>query len=1585
MRIKFKYHILLALVALVALVGALWSEARLGAAVAIPQISPADTGPEFINDINTAFSLIQSNFTTLTPNVIAPAITNLGSVSGSVTCNVSQSSGCVMTLAGPVSSFAITGGTPGQLITLQIRQSSSGGASFSWPANVQWSGAPPATDPTPGAVEMYQLQTFDGVTWYPLVHSSLSGNSITGTGYLPTIVGFNGEVQSALNVIAYGASASLESASATVSAGSTSVTLNTPADFQNGQSVVLLHAGPATSLATPAAPTITVAGENSTAGAYLEAELNVGRCTTDSAGLATSNANCSTSYTYQVVNVDAMGGMSAPSPKATISNGPATLSMANRLVVTWAQDPNAVATLVYGCAGANCTPTLRAVVPALPSLASYWNNYVSGSVYGYVDVGGPYFGYDEVYGTSVPPGAVNQNLLATITSGAGTTSIVLSAAPSVSGTVTMYHDDAPAFQAAIHDACGPVTNSAPVNYARTIYIPAGAYPFGETIDSYGCTSIYLEGAGGGAALNTSLSPWIIWHGPIGGVAIDLNKSAGIEVKNLSFPSAPNLGGTVGIAINIDNVTTSATTDAGGHTIVSSNPQPGQTLGQVSSGNRIEKIFVGDAGVGISVGRQGGTLNSEMKFEDVQMAAFGSPGGGWLGYYLGGGGASGALRLKGGEASNRVFGILLNNPGSVRASSLSFALNATDIYSVATIGSTAGIFEEDQAWSSGAQHHFYSAVVNLPQNARIEGSHLAVIGPDNVDHGVPSRFYLMPGAGGVFSLHGNSICMNEPQCLVAVSTQSGNSQRTFSSLIVSENNLYSSQTPWFPAPNQSNTGAGARVQSLNDLFAPNNWLATNPSGPPEVSEALLTGPGAALFGGTTELKVVSLTPNAPTVTPNATGSTTYTYWVYCTGYQGEYSQLSAPTTITNGPSSLSSSSTITLQTSYQPGCQNYYWLRNNTSTLAGVSPNPYFVDTGASSSTSYPPASGDPMGTLRAGGITASGAINIAGTQTNGADQISHVNVMREVDVTTFGAKCDGVTDDTAAIQNAINYALQNKRRVVIPGTCVVSHLNITPEFTTYGDPGFKIRGNGPNDSEILCEEPSGNSGVCIDALGVNGDIWENLRIEGGTSPSNAPYIVLLQGKLCQGSNVASAGTVHTMRNVLIDTYGSFGIYNYGAEQTDYDDMFFNCANSTSGSNCTALLVLSSANSYGVTVPSGDLPSGWNICPAPQSMSMVQIHGGQTTFGIYNSTAGAIVFDDNVSGSAVEGISLDSVYFNSSSLGGNAAISCTATSSTGTQVETGIHIERANMEAYSVLSQFINCPNSAWWDSDIHATLGLNGGIAQYMTLNYLYDSDVRVWVPGYNNDHLVGGILGTSNPSYGTHIHIGQFQNQINYAGSGWVLDESYPNINGQTGLTFFPQGVVLGSLRGMTVTSTLGQPPAPSVTPQGATGSTTYSYYVVCHDANGGTSIPSPAGTITNGNATLSSSNNNLIIWHCPFGYASADILKNNTSTALATGQPPTGFINDTGQATSSYTPPTRDSTADFAPSVIRQGCAGTGTLSSGSATINNSCIIGGRPIIVTGVSDSNVLYVSSNTAGSFTVKSTSSSDSSSFYWAQQ
>jgi glycosyltransferase involved in cell wall biosynthesis len=127
--------------------------------------------------------------------------------------------------------------------------------------------------------------------------------------------------------------------------------------------------------------------------------------------------------------------------------------------------------------------------------------------------------------------------------------------------------------------------------------------------------------------------------------------------------------------------------------------------------------------------------------------------------------------------------------------------------------------------------------------------------------------------------------------------------------------------------------------------------------------------------------------------------------------------------------------------------------------------------------------------------------------------------------------------------------------------------------------------------------------------------------------------------------------------------------------------------------------------------------------------------------------------------------------------------------------------------------------------------------------------------------------------------------------------------------------------ISGLTSTAIIANPSAPSVSSEGSSGSASYSYYLVCHDRNGGVTLPSHAGSLHNGNSTLGATNYNRVSWRPEDGCWSWDILKGNTNTALATlRHPPLSGLKDfiatfkdIGQATHFYISPTRNTTGDL------------------------------------------------------------------------
>lgn len=116
--------------------------------------------------------------------------------------------------------------------------------------------------------------------------------------------------------------------------------------------------------------------------------------------------------------------------------------------------------------------------------------------------------------------------------------------------------------------------------------------------------------------------------------------------------------------------------------------------------------------------------------------------------------------------------------------------------------------------------------------------------------------------------------------------------------------------------------------------------------------------------------------------------------------------------------------------------------------------------------------------------------------------------------------------------------------------------------------------------------------------------------------------------------------------------------------------------------------------------------------------------------------------------------------------------------------------------------------------------------------------------------------------------------------------------------------------------TKKFGVPSAPTITPQGTSGFSTYGYYLVYEDFAGRQTTPGPIGQTSSGNAFLSVSNYNRVNFPLVEGVRKVYVLKGSTSTRLGVVDllltPTVSYIDDTGQATTTFTPSSRDATGD-------------------------------------------------------------------------
>lgn len=153
-----------------------------------------------------------------------------------------------------------------------------------------------------------------------------------------------------------------------------------------------------------------------------------------------------------------------------------------------------------------------------------------------------------------------------------------------------------------------------------------------------------------------------------------------------------------------------------------------------------------------------------------------------------------------------------------------------------------------------------------------------------------------------------------------------------------------------------------------------------------------------------------------------------------------------------------------------------------------------------------------------------------------------------VNVSDFGAVGDGVTDDTAAIQAAVDYAVANSvRRILVTSKYVITDIDITKKYYC----GLIFEG------QNTTHQPSPNVGTFIvkgaasqgiDLSGTSGVVFRNISIRGHST--DIPRC----GVFAQRVSGAQESYGHIFDNVRF--YGSFtqaSVYNYAGEFWDFQN------------------------------------------------------------------------------------------------------------------------------------------------------------------------------------------------------------------------------------------------------------------------------------------------------------------------------------------------------------------------------------------------------------------------------------------------
>jgi hypothetical protein len=230
----------------------------------------------------------------------------------------------------------------------------------------------------------------------------------------------------------------------TITSGSSFLGIAFDNNFKNGCGIFIAGAGPLSTLSTPSqgsAPNPNVIGTTG-----------------------------STTVHYKIAAIDANYGTSAASAAITVATAPATRTALNYVGIYWTSVANAVGYLVYTDQNGG-----GSYVPLGYSFEC--SSFIAGNVCGIIDKGvetNSWTGSNGFWPTAPPAAASNQALITTITSGAGTLSLVLAATASNSVTSAFTIPDNSMFiqqalSAAAADGSPQTTNRG------TVFIPQGLW------------------------------------------------------------------------------------------------------------------------------------------------------------------------------------------------------------------------------------------------------------------------------------------------------------------------------------------------------------------------------------------------------------------------------------------------------------------------------------------------------------------------------------------------------------------------------------------------------------------------------------------------------------------------------------------------------------------------------------------------------------------------------------------------------------------------------------------------------------------------------------------------------------------------------------------------------------------------------------------------------------------------------------------------------------------------------------------------------------------------------------------------------
>lgn len=301
------------------------------------------------------------------------------------------------------------------------------------------------------------------------------------------------------------------------------------------------------------------------------------------------------------------------------------------------------------------------------------------------------------------------------------------------------------------------------------------------------------------------------------------------------------------------------------------------------------------------------------------------------------------------------------------------------------------------------------------------------------------------------------------------------------------------------------------------------------------------------------------------------------------------------------------------------------------------------------------------------------------------------NVNGVLNVQTLGADPTDTNDSTAAFNTAAAKACPGgicTSPIYVPaGTYQVTQLNFTNlmYFDMVGDGSSGGAGPGAGNTLVAfdCEEPTNDTGVCVDFSGDQYNTMDGIQVY-AKSPTHSPHILVLMAKTTLPTG--NSQSFDWRNDSFMQSGGSFGIYNYGGE-------IWHCShcneNGIDGSPKVAGVFFSAVNTPGISSPFTTITSGQT------SMTAVDWNDGSS--GGTSGTGPSFVFDTGATDGVISDISI-SGYCNHSY--NEPCIADYSSADTGKIRSLSIHDlrdEAGGSTAYPLLKLLY----TAVWSVDIH--------------------------------------------------------------------------------------------------------------------------------------------------------------------------------------------------------------------------------------------------------------------------------------------